>query len=95
MTNVPTCLNNLRTKVNDLDVGKLKTVPVDFKVLSDVAHNEYVKNRKFNKLVTKVNNLKKNFMQLLWLTSMNTAQINKIQKKFGDIDKKKYQVQMI
>ena len=29
LTNVPTSLNNLKTKVNDLDVGKLQTVPVD------------------------------------------------------------------
>ena len=27
---VPTSLNNLKTKVDDLDVAKLKTVPVDF-----------------------------------------------------------------
>ena len=26
LTNVSTSLNNLKTKVNDLDVGKLKTV---------------------------------------------------------------------
>ena len=31
LANVPTSLNNLRTKVDDLDVGKLKTVPVDLK----------------------------------------------------------------
>ena len=30
-TNVPTSLNNLKIKVDDLDVGKLKTVPVDWK----------------------------------------------------------------
>ena len=34
--NVPTSLNNLKTKVDDLDVGKLKTVPLDLKVLSDM-----------------------------------------------------------
>ena len=27
LVNVPTSLNNLKTKVNELDVGKLKTVP--------------------------------------------------------------------
>ena len=31
LVNVPTSLNNLKTKLNDLDVGKLKTVPVDLK----------------------------------------------------------------
>ena len=31
--NVPTSLNNLKTKVDDLDVGKSKTIPVDLKKL--------------------------------------------------------------
>ena len=31
LVNVPTCLNNLKLKVDDLGVGKLKTVPVDWK----------------------------------------------------------------
>ena len=66
VNNVPTILNNLKAKVNDLDVGKLKTVPVDLKKLSDVVDNEVVKNTKFNILKTKVNNLERKFlMQLL------------------------------
>ena len=32
-------MNNLKTKVVDLDVGKLKTVPVDLKGLNDVVDN--------------------------------------------------------
>ena len=44
MVNAPTSLNNLKTKANDLDVGKLKTVSADFKNLSDVVDNEAVKN---------------------------------------------------
>ena len=52
LTNVPTSLNNLNTKVDDLDIGKLKTV--DLKELGD---NEIVKNIKFNTLKTKVNRL--------------------------------------
>ena len=58
LANVPTTLNNLKTKVDDLDVGKLKTVPVDLKKLSDVADNEVVKNTKFNRLKTKVYNFR-------------------------------------
>ena len=57
--NVPTSLNNLKTKVNHLDVGKLKNVSVDLKELSDVIDNEVIKNKKFNILKTKVNNLEK------------------------------------
>ena len=43
MINVPTGLNNLKTKADDLDVGKLKTVPADLKKLSDVVDNEVLK----------------------------------------------------
>ena len=38
--NVPTSLNNLKTKVDDLDADKLKTVPVDLKKSSNVVDNE-------------------------------------------------------
>ena len=31
LVNVPTCLNNSKTRVDDLDVGKLKTVQVALK----------------------------------------------------------------
>ena len=44
LVNAPTSLNDLKTKVGDLDVGKLKTVPVDLKKLTDVVDNEVVKN---------------------------------------------------
>ena len=57
MVNIPTSLNNFKTKVDDLDVGKLKTTLVDLKKLSDAVNNEVVKNTKFNTLKTKVNNL--------------------------------------
>ena len=55
MVNVPSSLNNLKTKVNDLDVGKLRTVPIDLKKLSDLVDNEVVKNKNFNTLNAKVN----------------------------------------
>ena len=50
-------MNNLKTKVEDLDFGKLKTIPVDLKKLSDAVGNEVDKDTKFNTLKTKVNNL--------------------------------------
>ena len=60
LNNVSTGLNNLKTKVNDLDVVKMKTVPVDLKKLCDLLDNEIAENT----LKKKVN--KKNFlMQLL------------------------------
>ena len=47
-------MNDLETKVHDLDVGKLKTVPLDLKELSDVLDNEVLKTIKFNTLKTKI-----------------------------------------
>ena len=46
INNVPTSMNNLRRKRDDLDVCKLKTVHKDFKKISDVI--EVVRNTKFN-----------------------------------------------
>ena len=37
-------MNNLKAKVDDLDVGKLKAVPIDLKKLSNVVDNEVVQN---------------------------------------------------
>ena len=59
LINVLSTLNNLKIKVDNLDVGKLKTFPLDLKKLSDVVANEVVKNTKFNTLKTKVNSLEK------------------------------------
>ena len=56
MVNVPTSFSNLKTKVDDLDVGTLKTVPIDLKNLSDVVEDQVVKNT----LKAKVKNLEKN-----------------------------------
>ena len=47
LINVPTSFNNLKTKEDDLDVGKLKSVPEDLKKLSDIVDNEVAKNSKF------------------------------------------------
>ena len=45
LTNVPTSLNNLKTKVNDLDVGNLKTVLVDLEKSNDEVDKEVLKTR--------------------------------------------------
>ena len=44
LINVPTRLNDLKLKVDDLDVGKLKAVSVVLKKLTDRVDNEVVKN---------------------------------------------------
>ena len=48
LTYVPASLNNLKTNVDYIEVGKMKTVLVDLKKLSDVVDNEVVKNTKSN-----------------------------------------------
>ena len=50
LVNVPTGLNDLKTKIYDLDVGKLKTVNIDLNKISDVVSKEVVKNTKSNPL---------------------------------------------
>ena len=51
--NVANRLNNLKTKVYDADVSKLKLIMQTKKKISDVGDNEFVKNTKFNTLRTK------------------------------------------
>ena len=77
LVNVSTSLNNSETKVDDLDVGKLKTVPVDLKKLSDVVHNEVLKNTKFNTLKTKVNSLEKKIPDATILIHINQYNTDK------------------
>ena len=59
MVNVPTGLNNLKTKVDDIDIGKFRTVSTDVKKLSDAVSKEVFKNAKF-KVNRKGSNLEKN-----------------------------------
>ena len=56
---VPTNLNKLKTKADDLDFGKLKTALVDLKKLSNVVDNKVDENTQLNTLKTKGNNLEK------------------------------------
>ena len=81
MVNVLTILNNLKTKVNSLDISKLRTVPVDWKKSSN-AGDKQVKKTNFNTVKTKVNKLDKKFlMWLLLFSSINIMQINKISRE--------------
>ena len=63
--------------MNDLDVAKLKTAPVDLKKLNDVVDNEVVKNTKLNTLKTKVNNLEKKIPDATALIHINQYNTNK------------------
>ena len=95
LTNFPTSLNNLETDVDDLDVGRLKTVPVGLKKLSDVLENEIVKSTKFNTLKTKIIDLEKKTPDettLIRINQYNTDKQN-LDKNIGDVGEK-YQIQV-
>ena len=71
VTNVSTSVNNLKTEVDKLDVGKLKTFPVDLEKINDVADNEVDENTTFNTLSTTINNLEKKIPDATTLTHIN------------------------
>ena len=50
-------LASLKTEVDKIDAGKLKTVTVDLAKLSNVVKNDVIKKTEYNKLVTKVDNI--------------------------------------
>ena len=75
--NVPTSLNDLKTKVHDLNVSKWKTLPIDLKKLSDVVDNDFVQNIKFNTLKRKVNSLENKIPDTTTLININQYNKNK------------------
>ena len=99
MINVQTSLNHLKTKLDDLDVTKLKTVPwKNLKKLSDVVDNEVVKNRKFKIPQTKVNTLEKKIPDattLIYINQYNTDKQKLEKKNWKKMLMKKYQIQVI
>ena len=50
-------LASLKTEVDKIDAGKLKTVPVDLAKLSNVVKNGVIKKTVYDKLVAKVNGI--------------------------------------
>ena len=91
---VPIRLNNLKAKVVNLHVGKLKTVPVDLKILSNVVDNGVVKNTKYNTL--KTNYLDKKIPDattLIHINQYNTDEQN-LAKQIEDVTKK-HQIQVV
>ena len=86
----------MKTKVDYLDVGKLKTVLVDLKKLSDIVDNEVVKNTKFNTLKTKVNSLEKKIPDATTSIYINqyTTDKQNLEKKL-DMLIRKYQIQVV
>ena len=87
LVNIPSSLNNLKIKGDDLDVGKLKTVPIDLKKLTDVVDNEIVRNMKFNTLKIEVHNLEKKVPDAATLIHINQYNTDKqnFEKKIGEV----------
>ena len=65
LVNVSTSFNNVKAKVDDLDFGELKTLPINLKQLSDVVDKQIDKNAKFNTLEMEVNELDRKFLMPL------------------------------
>ena len=86
----------MKTKVDYLDVGKLKTVLVDLKKLSDIVDNEVVKTTKFSTLKTKVNSLEKKIPDATTSIYINqyTTDKQNLEKKL-DMSIRKYQIQVV
>ena len=86
-------MNNLKTTLNGLYVGKLKTVPVPN--LIDVVYNEVIKNIKWNILKTRVNNLENKILEAstsIYKNQCNTDKENLARNR--DVDQK-YQIQVV
>ena len=79
-----TNLASIKTEVHKIDVGKLKTVPVDLAKLSNLVKNDVVKKTEYNKLVTKVDNIDTaNFV----LKTKDDTYIGEIKKGSGTASK--------
>ena len=82
-------LASLKTEVDKIDAGKLKTVPIDLAKLSYVVKNDVMKKIEYNKLVTKVDNINtKNFFSRTKSEKYGTDfedKIDKIDKKIPDV----------
>ena len=76
LVNAPTTLNNLKTKVSNVDVGKLKMLPLDLKKLN-VVDKEVVKNTKFHTLKTQLNQLDQKIPDATTLIRINQYNTDK------------------
>ena len=81
MVNVPTFLNDLKIKIDDLEVDKFKAVSIDLKKLSDEVSKEVVKKTVYGKLNAKINNLEKKIPDSS--TSIQSTQYNTDKKNWS------------
>ena len=84
MKNLPTNLNNLKSKVDKIDIDKLVPVPVDLSKLSDVVKNDVVKKGVYN---AKTKNIEDKISDMTNLTTNTTlnAKINEVKEEISSI----------
>ena len=85
MKNIPTNLNNLKSKVDKLNVGKLVPVPVDLSKLRDVVKNDdVVKKDTYNANIKNIEDKIPDMTNLTTNTTLN-AKINEVRNKIPNI----------
>ena len=84
MRNVPTNLNNLKSKVDKFDVDKLIPVPVSLSKLSDVLKNDVVKKDVYK---AKIKNIEDKITEITNLTTKTTLndETNKVKGEIPNI----------
>ena len=90
LVNFSRSLSNLKTKVDDLDVDKLKAVPSNLKKISDVVDKEIFNSTKSKTLKTKANNLERKILDVTTVIHINQYNTDKqnLEEKIGDVDEK-------
>ena len=84
MKNVPSNLNNLKNKVDKLNVEKLVPVPVDLSKLSDVVKNDVAKKDVYNPNIENIEDKIPDITNLAANTTLK-AKINEVKKEIPSI----------
>ena len=82
--NLPSNLNNQKSKINKLDIGKLETIPVGLSKLSNIVKNNVVKNVVYNSQINLFEDKVLDFTNLATKTSLN-AKINEVKSEILSI----------
>ena len=79
---------SLKTKLDKLDVDKIKTVPADLSKLSNVVDNDAIKKAVYDKLVIKVNAINTKIPSTSGLLTTTQYDLEKqgLEKKIEDVD---------
>ena len=84
MKSIPPNLNNLKSKVDKLDIDKVVPVPIDLSRLYDVVKNDVVKKDVYNAKIKNIGNKIPDINNLATNASLN-AKINEIKNKISNI----------